>query len=365
MIATTNPPDTLLDMLAGQGQFQCSFRFFLFDFPTGAVVREVFPARDPAPQLTHDVTRTIVRQLENVYFPPGENGVINPIRQRIVLYMVIPGRAPYLLGTFMFLDQERFLSTEGISSSATLVDSMFIVDQQFEQSYAAGTFNPDGSVITFRQCDAAIGDILTGLPITYTAEPTPYYTIGVWSAGENKGGALEDISIDGDYFSPWFDNTNTMRFIRTFDPATVIPQFDFDTGYRVNRESITYTNDLIQAPNRFVVISNGSVSDGVLPVVGQYDVPSSAPHSITNRGFVIPQVIDWQVDYASQANAIAANFGQRQTIYERVEFTTPPDPRHDAYDVFRFQGVNWLELAWSMPLTAGSEMTHIGRKAYS
>lgn len=365
MIATTFPPDPLLDMNAGQGQFTCSFRFFLYDFPTGTLVREVFPARDQAPRLTHDVTRTIVRQLENVYFPPDENGVINVIRHRIVLYMIIPGRAPYLMGTFMFLDQERFLNTEGISSSTTLVDSMFIVDQQFEHSYAAGTFNQDGTVITFRQCDDAIGDVLTGLPISYTAEPSPFYTIGVWNAGDSKGSALEDISIDGDYFSPWFDKENIMRFIRAFDPATRIPQFDFDSGYRVNRDSISFTDDLIEAPNRFIVISNGSVTDGVLPVVGQYDVPASAPHSIANRGFVIPEVIDWQVDYASQANTIATNIGQRQTIYERVEFTTPPDPRHEAYDVFRFQGSNWLELAWSMNLLAGGEMTHIGRKAYS
>lgn len=366
MAATSIPADPLLDMVAGQGQFQCSFRFYLFDFPTRTVVREVFPARTD-PTLSHDTTRSIVRQIENLFFPPEANPalVINTIRHRIMVYMVIPGRAPYLLGTFMFMDQSRLPGTEGISASTTMVDSMFVVDQQFQRGYAAGTFNNDGTVISFRNCADAIGDVLTGLPITYTAEPTPYYTIGVWNAGDYKGNALEEISVDGDYFSPWFDSTDTLRFIRSFDPATRIPKFDFDSGYRIKRDDIIFTDDLIQAPNRFVVISNGSVSDGTLPVVGQYDVPSSAPHSILNRGFVIPEVIDWQVDFASQANAIAANIGQRQTVYERIEFTTPPDPRHDAYDVFRFQGVNWLELAWSMALTAGGTMTHVGRKAYS
>lgn len=365
MVATSIPADPLLDMTAGQGQFQCSFQFFLYDFPTGVVLRQVYPVREMTPTLTHDTSRTIVRQVENLFFLPDQNGTINTIRHRIQVYMTIPGRTPYLLGTFMFIDQSRLLGTEGISSDVTMVDSMFIVDQQFEQSYAAGTFNPDGTVISFRNCQDAIADVLTGLPITYTAEPTPFYTIGVWTAGDNKGNALEDISVDGDYFSPWFDNTNTLRFIRSFDPATVIPKFDFDTGYRMKRDDIVFTDDLLQAPNRFVVISNGSVTDGTLPVVGSFDVPASAPHSIANRGFVIPEVIDWQVDYASQANAIATNIGQRQTIYERIEFTTPPDPRHDAYDVFRFQGSNWLELAWSMPLIAGSDMTHVGRKAYS
>lgn len=365
MVATTFDPDALLDMQAGIGQFSCSFKFLLYDFPTGTVVQEVHPARDVTPVLSHDVTRTIVRQITNLLFVPEDTAVIDTIRHRVKVQMIIEGRDPYDLGIFMFLDKSRLLSTAGVQADTSMVDSMFIVDQQLEQTYAAGTFDPDGTIVSFRPVPDAVIDLLQGLPISVSIEPSPFYTIGVWAAGDGRGSAMEDLSYDGDYFSPWFDKTDTMRFIRVFDPATKIPQFDYDSGFKIDRDSIVFTDDLIGAPNRFIVISNGSVTDGTLPVVGSYDIPSSAPHSILNRGFVIPEVIDWQVDYTSQAEALAANFGQRQTLFERIEFTTSPDPRHDAYDVFHFQGVNWLELAWELPLTAGGQMRHLGRRTYT
>jgi hypothetical protein len=52
-------------------------------------------------------------------------------------------------------------------------------------------------------------------------------------------------------------------------------------------------------------------------------------------------------------------------VFERVELSTPPDPRHDSHNVIRWQGENWLELAWSMPLVEGGEMRHVLRKAYT
>jgi hypothetical protein len=79
---------------------------------------------------------------------------------------------------------------------------------------------------------------------------------------------------------------------------------------------------------------------------------------------VIPQVEDRQIGSVPQAVAIAENLAQRQLIFETIELETPPDPRHDSYDVFQFGGENWLEISWSMELIEGGTMTHIGRKAY-
>lgn len=181
------------------------------------------------------------------------------------------------------------------------------------------------------------------------------------------GTSTKTLVADGllSHNSPWFDNTNVMRFIRSFDPATAIPTFDFDSGNKVMRDPPPIeTDDLLGAANRFVVVSNGSTVT-TSPIVGSYDVPSSAPHSIANRGFVISKTIDRQVEDVGQAQAIAANLGQRQTIFERVELTTAPDPRHDSYDVILWQGEKWLETAWSLPLIEGGKMRHTARKTYS
>ena len=45
--------------------------------------------------------------------------------------------------------------------------------------------------------------------------------------------------------------------------------------------------------------------------------------------------------------------------------STAPDPRHDGYDVIRWDGANWMELAWSMEMVDGGEMTHLLRKSYA
>lgn len=365
MLATTLPPDALLDFYAWVGQRSITFRFMLYDFKTGLNIKELHPVNSGTiPTLSHDTSRTIVRQVSGLYFTSEDTEVINIVSHRLRIQMVIEDRDPVDLGFYLFADNLGIQTTAGVESSITMFDSGFIVDQQMEQSYSAGTFTADGTVISFRQVDQAIQDILAGLPIKYSIESTPYYTISSIAAGSTRGSFINDLSVEGDFFAPWFDNTDTMRFIRTFDPAAVIPDFDFDSNFRIDRDSIRLTNDLLDAPNRFIVISNGSVTDMTLPVVGVYDVPAAAPHSIFNRGFVIPHVEEWQVDYAAQAYAIAANIAARSAIFETVTFTTPPDPRHDSYDVFRFNGVNWLELSWEMQLIAGGTMNHTGRRSY-
>ncbi len=176
-------------------------------------------------------------------------------------------------------------------SSATMVDEMLLVDQPLEQGFSpSDTVGNSGEISVPSIATAAITQLLEGLPITFTTEPTPFYSIGSWAAGANRGQVLQDLALDGDLFSPWFDNTGILRFIRSFDPATQIPDFDLDSGSRVILDSIVETDDLLTAPNRFIVISNGAVTDQNTQVVimGTYDVPSSAPHSIANRGFTVP-----------------------------------------------------------------------------
>jgi hypothetical protein len=98
--------------------------------------------------------------------------------------------------------------------------------------------------------------------------------------------------------------------------------------------------------------------------VGEASVPQSAPHSLKNRGFEILEVQTLQASSTGQAGAIAKNLMLRQTLFETTSLTTAPDPRHDSYNVIRWQGELWLELAWSMALTEGGGMNHSMRKAY-
>jgi hypothetical protein len=349
-LLTTFHHDPLLDLVPWVGQRQATFRFELFNGVTGEELGEIHPLRNAT--LTHDTTRTIKRQL-NINLGTVDTALLDPITGRIRLFMEFPNGASYPMGVYMFTDASRQKYTSGQLGSMALSDEMFLVDQQITEGITGlGLGTTD-----------VIQKVLDGLPITYFVVPSPYVAAESWTVGASRGQILEQLSISGDYFSPWFDNHGVLQFIRTFDPATRMPDFDFDDHKKVVREPIILTNDLISAPNRFVVISNAAANPSQ-EVVGVYDVPPTAPHSLARRGFLLPSVQTIPLTDASQAQAVAVGLGMRQTIFERVSLVTAPDPRHDSYNVVHWDDSHWLEIAWSMALVEGGSMSHLLRRAY-
>lgn len=348
---TTLAHDPLLDLDPWVGQRQCTFRFALVNGVTGAPLGDIHPVRNAS--LSHDTSRTIKRQL-SLTLGVVDTAAVNALTDRVDVFMVFPGGAEYPLGRFMFTDISRETFTSGKLSSAILNDEMFLVDQEINE----GINGRGQNVATLVTTTSA------GLGVTLQIAPTPYTSAESWTVGASRGQILEALSVSGDYFSPWFGNDKDLHFIRAFDPATQIPQFDFDAGNQVLRQGIIESDDLLLAPNRFVVVSNAA-DDTSSAVVGTADIAISAPHSIQNRGFVIQKTADLQLVDGAQAQAVAQNLAIRQTVFERVSLVTVPDPRHDSYDVVRWQGELWLELGWSMSLVEGGTMAHVLRKSYS
>lgn len=351
---TAIPPDHHLDLEPWVGQRQASFRFELVNGITGERLGDLHPIRTAT--LTHDTTRTMKRQL-SLDLGIADSAAINPISDRVRPYMTLHnGTVEYPLGQYMFTDASNLVTTKGRLGAAVLNDEMFLVDQEITSAIAN----------TGSSADALITTILDSLEtlITYSLEPSPFTVSGSWSTGSNRGQILEAIAVQGDYFSPWFDHSNTLRFIRTFDPAPRLPDFNWDVGNKVIRSTILETSDIFTAPNRFMVISNDA-TDPTAEVSATADVPATAPHSIANRGFVIARVEDLQLSDTTQAQAVVNGLVNRLTVFERIGISTAPDPRHDSYNVIHWEGANWLELAWSMPLKEGAAMSHLLRKAYS
>ena len=350
MTLTNFPHDPLLDLDPWVGQRQATFRFELTDSISGLRLGDIHPIREAT--LSHDTTRTIKRQL-SLSLGTADTEAINTLTERVSVFMAFPNGAEYALGKYMFTDASRAVFTSGRLGQMALNDEMFLVDQQITEGVSG-----DGKPVV-----QMIAEILADLPIQYSIEETPYNSRESWSIGAGRGQMLESLAVSGDLFSPWFDNTGVMRFIRTFNPTGQVPDLDFDTGNKVAREGILETDDLLTAPNRFVVVSNNS-TDMAEPVVGTADIPPNAPHSIANRGFVIASVQNLQIENDIQASAVASGLANRQTIFERVQLTTAPDPRHDSYNVIHWRGELWLELAWSMALVEGGAMGHLLRRGY-
>lgn len=349
---TTFPHDPLLDLEPWVGQRQCTYRFERVNGVTGEVLGQLYPLRGAT--LTHDTTRTIKRQL-SLNLGAVDSAVVEPLTDRILPFMVFPNGAEYPLGRYIFTDQSREVFTSGKLASMALNDEMFLVDQEIITGV-----NSLG-----RGIPVVVQEVLNTLPISYTMEASSFSSNSSWSIGTGRGALLEDLATQGDYFSPWFGNDSKMHWIRSFDPADGrLPDFDFDAHRTVLRQGIVETSDLLTAPNKFIVISNAP-TDTTTQVVGIADIPPNAPHSFANRGFIIARTEDLQVLDANQAQAVAQNFANRQTIFERTTLSTPPDPRHGSYNTIRWQGDLWLELAWSMTLVEGGAMGHLLRKAYA
>lgn len=354
---TTEAPNPKLDLADYVGQRRATYAFEIVDIITG--YRETInPIYDTVPTLNHNTSGTIKRQVNNLTLGVEDTVKFNSLRSRLEIFMVLEDQR-YPLGRYMASNQLRLKSTAGTQSNQSFFDEGFIVDQEITESF--------GSLTSSEQNASMLTRFLANYPVDFTIEFSPYANTVSWGIGTRGGYIIEQLALDGDWFSPWFDNTNVMRFIRAFDPATAIPTFNLDEGNKVFRSGVIESDDLLSAPNRFVVISNGtsSVGDTSLPAVGVYDIPSSAPHSIANRGFIISKTETRQLRSANQAEAVARNLGQQSTVFETIILDTAPDPRHDSYDVLRWQGSNWLEIAWSLPLVEGANMRHTARKAYN
>lgn len=367
MVLTILPHDPVFDLPPWVGQRQATFRFSVVNSVTGEELGEVHPLRQA--NLSHDTTRTIKRQL-TLDLGREETTAINPVQDRISPRMVLPSGVEYPLGRYMFTTDTRAIFTSGDLGTFTLSDEMFKLDQQIETSVG----RRDGQTVAY-SCEALLNQALAGRGVTFTIEAGQFVSDQGWSIGTNLGSILEDLASTGDWFSPWFDFSNVLRFIRTFQPGDQIPDFDWDAGNQVLRAGISKTGNLLTVPNRFIVIGNTTsdavdsgnvaVQPGTAPVVGIYDVPSTYPYSIANRGFVIPDVTDMAVVDAGQAQAAARALAIRNGAFEQLQVSTAPDPRHESYNVIWWREMAWLETAWTMQLVEGGTMAHTLRRAYT
>jgi len=346
----TKERSPFLELTDGFGVRTLSYVFQHYNGVTGENYNDLNPYITNA-QLTHDISRIIKRQL-NMSLTVADTAAINPITDRVALFMVVSG-VRFPLGRYMFTDNLQQVSTGGNEANVQLVDEMFMIDQPISKSFTS----QDSVTI-------AISRILTDFDILIRVETSPYLASVSTSIGSQRGQILDTLATQGDYQTAWIDNNGLFRMVRTIDPAAAEANIDFDTEKRIIQDSISSTTDILTAPNRFIVVSNSdSASDA--PIVGSYDIPPSAPHSIQNRGFVIASVTDVQLTNNAQAVAVARNIGLRSLVVERATFSSAPDPRHDSYDVCIFDGSQWLEIAWSLDLNPNGLMTHTLVRAYA
>lgn len=352
-MATT---DDLLD-LVGIGQRTSTWRFDVLDDSLN-VTGSFHPAVSP-PTVSNDTTRPIMRTLDGLVLPPGVIDDLNLLADRVRPVMLLENGAQEPCGVFMFADSSSALSTGGDTVTASLVDQSLILDQPVSDPFIvkAGT-----------SATAAITALLAGSSVGWnsTVEASGFLAGEdlVYPAGTSRLEAINAIGKLAGYFPLYFDRNGAAVVRLVPDLASVDPTFEIVAG-RFLADSAVVSDGALVAPNRYLAVESGS-SDA--PVVGVWDVPATAPNSSYNRGglVVAKQFSAQGLGTQAAADAAAKAFGQiDQASYTKVSYSTPPDPRHDSFDVSSFLGVTYLEVGWSMPLLEGEAMTHDLRLVYT
>lgn len=333
---------------------------FTFELLTPALVKigDLAPFRDEIPTIENNGNRSIKRTLDGLALTPAESAAVNTLNSRVRVSMVLPNGTALRLGVFLFADNPRVRHTYGTPVRASLVDQCFMLDQPVEVSvsYAAGQ------------------DVAAALASHFDVAGVPFYAIEIsgvtlgspvaWPAGTSRLKIMNHLAAIGGAYSVFFDHDGFGRVRRVPDLTLSNIDVTYEEGGRIYRGSIVETNDLLSAPNRYIVIDSTNPDT---PVTGYFDVPDEAPHSIVNRGgLVIPTVIDTQgIGTVEQAEARArAAYAQDSSTFEWVDFDSPPDPRHDTFAVVSYLGNLYREQSWSLPCVEGSAMSHSLRRIY-
>lgn len=337
----------------GFGQRQGTFVYRAYK-ANGEYLGELHPLASEPPTLSHDTSRDIKREISGFKLIPAEAAMVEQASARIKVAYLNNNNQEHKLGTFMYADSVGYRHSYGLDRDDLLVDLGNILAQGIEESFSV---NPkqriDTAILSLLDPVAIWSDIagtlaLSGSPLT-------------WPAGTARTQILDDLALAGGYLSPWFNRDDVLRMITAFNPAERVATFDYDEPGRIIGP-VVEASDLLTAPNRFIVIDNSTTSS---PIVGRFDVPASAPHSITNRGFVVVEIIQIQgMNTDDQANDVAGAILTARMIHETIQFSSVFDPRHDSWDVLKYRSHNWLELSWAVPLIEGAPMSHVARRAY-
>lgn len=350
-------PSEVLDLVVPMRQ--ASFAFDLLN-QAGGVIGELHPVLDSPPTVECNVNRTIKRSLTDMRLTPSDTAAVNTLTDRVRPRMVLTVGDPFdwPLGVFTFGAADRERRSWGTGMVGSMVDLTVALDQPVSASVS---YNAGASIA------AALAEQFAAAGITSYAIDAVTSLFGapiVWPAGTSRYSIMAEMAGMAGCFSPYFDNAGIGR-VRQVQPLDTAPvDLTYDIGGRMYADSILETDDLLSAPNRYIVIDTAATTS---PIVGVFDVPASAPFSAANRGFVVAVVIEVQglQDSAAAAARAQVAYAEDSSTFRWLSFAGAPDPRHDTFQIVEVLGDRYREQRWSLPLVDGSSMTHDLRRVYS
>lgn len=357
------------------------YRFDLLDRSLN-LIGELHPSKAVAARVENNINNTIKRTLSSLRLDPSEANAINPLTDRL-RPMMVTADGSFPLGVFVWSDAPRERWTYGRPMVGSLVDQAINLDQDTDMpwSFRAGT-----------SIETALRYLLASAEVPAVAIDDSDATVGTksiaWDVGTKLLQIINEVCALGSYYSLYFDNAGVATVkeatpleagdIRTLQqvldaqglPGTSrvtlrygIPEGPLSFVQGIVQGSIGESDDLLDAPNRYLVIDNGVTES---PIYGHWDVPDSAPHSFKNRGVRIVRRVDMQgVGDRRKAGLIARLRGMAdRSTFQWATFAADPNPLHDTFDVVEYFGERWHEQSWTLELTATGSHTHEIRRVW-
>lgn len=354
----------ILDLPLNIGQVRSTVEWDILDQNLEFLFK-VNPITDTVPSVAVNSTATIKRTLSGLYLDPFDQDRINVLTMRIRPYWVLEDALTtrFPLGVFLFSDATRNRTTAGLDLKGTLYDQTVIVNQGLARTYSVA----DDALITDALLDLAAGVGIAGARIIIEPSDATTYVAIAWRAGTSRYDIMSELATMAGYYPPYFDNDGILRF--KLAPSTLV-DVPMDHTYNVTPSSrlidgsLDESDDLINAPNRYLVVSTAATG---VEVSGYYDLPASAPQSYANRGYLVVKRIDAQ---GLKNNAACTKRAQLEAIidynsFSWVAFDATPDPRHDIFDTVQYLEENYREVGWTLRLKPGGQHSHRIRKIYT
>lgn len=348
---------TVIDLPRGTGQIASQIRWLVLT-PTLDVIGEVNPARGIS--MTNDTTANIMRALRGVTLRQNDIRDFNPNTDRLMPVWEYeggshaPGFSGWPCGVFMFGSRIRDRGSLHTMHNATLMDQGYQLDQELSMSFgvpAHGEIYP-----RFLELVHHLGIL------KYDFEPSVQTVRDPinWPIGTPGVRVLRHMCRLMGFYAPWFSNAGLLT---TRTPTTLVENsdtriYDLDTDHgRVIRGSIRENDNLLDAKNVYVVVSNGPAAT---EIVARAYVDPRLPYSVDNIRYERPKIIRLQgLTDAAHAQRIANAYASADSEqYEVVEFDSPPDPRHDTFDTVRYDGVLTREMRWTLDMKPGGNHHH-------
>jgi hypothetical protein len=332
-----------------------AFRFVLCDRDMNPI-GELHPDRTgTVPTISSDVSDSTSRRLSNFKLSADEAQDVNPVSDRLRVYMVLQNGSQYLLGTFLWASEDQPIRSWGLEKHHELLDYSFILNQKSTQVFNWSRGAVINLIMLFLMGRAGLE--MRDIGIIGDEANRGLREPRAW-AGETWANMINNMGVGCGFAPVWFNNEGKGQLDIAPTPETSppnVPEYELNT--RVIADSILYSNDVLNAPNEWGIFDSGTSQ----MIAGRYQLPASAPNSFQKRGFRIGDV-DTVQGLTSQALADKAALGRARNsdVYEYLHFQSTLDPRHavSAYNIVPAFGKVWAESSWSMELRSGGKHEH-------